>query len=298
MKKLETAFCKLSAVAAFFLLLQMAPVQLPGLAGVPTAAAQPKAKKLFDAYKNAAVVLYEEQKYQEAIVQFEKAYETIPDPKIWFNLGQCHRLLNHYEQALLYYGKFLDALPKIADLTDGKKAAVGQEVRQWVEKLKVEKAAEDERLRMEEEEKKRLEQERLKAENPDGVKHDDNKAPDGSGRLAAGSDALTSKWWFWTGVGATVVLTAVTVWAGTQALSYNDAWKKDWDPADKDSAEKFMNITDLSLAGAVVAGIAVSVATYLHLGKEPAQVEGKTAPVSLLPSCDGAGCYLSLTLNF
>jgi branched-chain amino acid transport system substrate-binding protein len=53
-------------------------------------------------------------------------------------------------------------------------------------------------------------------------------------------------------VGATVLFTAATVWAGTQALSYNDAWKKDWEPADKDSAEKFMNITDLSLAGAVV----------------------------------------------
>ncbi|MBU1244019.1 tetratricopeptide repeat protein [Myxococcota bacterium] len=296
MKKLETASSKIPAILAFAVLLQMLPFALPG--GGSTASAQPRNKKLFDAYKSAAVVLYEQQKYEEAIGQFEKAFETIPDPKIWFNLGQCHRLLNHYEQALLYYEKFLEALPKIQDLPESKKAAVAQEVRQWVDGLKKEKKAEDERIRKEAEEKQRLERERLEKDSPDGVKTDAGTAAPGTEPVVAGSGGLTTKWWFWTGVGATVVLTAVTVWAGTQALSYNDAWKKDWDPADRDSARTFMNITDVSLAGAVIAGVAVSVATVLHLKAPPARVEGKTAPVALLPSCDGSGCYLSFTLDF
>ncbi len=296
MKKLETIFCKLSTILAFSFLIQLIPMALP--VGTGAVSAQPRNKKLFDAYKGAAVVLYEEQKYDEAIAQFEKAFATIPDPKIWFNLGQCHRLLNHTEQALLYYEKFLQALPSIQDLPENKKAAVATEVRQWVEKLKAEKAAEDERIRKEEEEKKRLEQERQANTRPDGVKVDPSTTPSPAGPAGGGSDALTSKWWFWTGVGATVVFTAATVWAGTQALSYNDAWKKDWDTSDRDAARTWMNITDLSLTGAVLSGVAVTVATVLHLKNRPARIEGKAAPVALLPSCDGTGCYLSLTLGF
>ena len=292
MKKSATAFCNLSTVFVFALLFQLlVPFALP--AGVPSARAQPRNKKLFDAYKGAAVALYEDQKYGEAISQFEKAFATIPDPKIWFNLGQCHRLLNHTEQALLYYEKFLEALPKIQDLSENKKAAVAQEVRQWVDKLKAERNAEDERIRKEEEEKKRLEPER-----PANTEPAVTKAPPSTEREGPEAVTLTSKWWFWTGVGATVIFTAATVWAGTQALSYNDAWKKDWDPSDRDSAKKFQNITDLSLAGAVVAGVAVSVATFLHLKSGSAEVHGKTAPVALFPSCDGSGCTLSLTLSF
>jgi len=298
MTRLGTTCCRLWAIAGLAVLLAAAPV--PGRLGGSTAAAQGTSKaqnqKVFDAFMNAARVLYGEQKYDEAIIQFEKAFQTIPDPKIWFNLGQCHRLLKHVEQSLLYYRKFLDALPTIKDLPQAKKEAVEKEVRQWVDELEKEKAAEDERLRQEAD---KAERERLAREKAG----QDTKTPGtepGTGPQAPDAGVgLTSKWWFWTGVGATVVLTAVTVWAGTQALSYNDAWKKDWDPADRDSAEQFMNITDLSLAGAVVAGVAVSVATFLHLKNDrPAQVKGETAPVSLLPSCDGSGCSLSLTLKF
>ncbi|PKN47479.1 MAG: hypothetical protein CVU59_02745 [Deltaproteobacteria bacterium HGW-Deltaproteobacteria-17] len=295
MKKSATAYCRIPAILLLAVLLQMLSFAVPG--GGAVAFSQSKNKKLFDAFKNAAVVLYEQQKYEEAIAQFEKAFETIPDPKIWFNLGQCHRLLNHHEQALLYYEKFLEALPKIQDLPQSKKAAVAQEVRQWVDGLKKAKQAEDDRLRMEAEEKALLEKERQAKEPPEGVKPDPGKTAPGPAPVAPGEAGLTSKWWFWTGVGTTVVLTAVTVWAGTQALSYNDAWKKDWDTADRDSARTFMNITDVSLAGAVIAGVAVTVATVMHL-KAPVRVEGKTAPVALLPSCDGAGCYLSFSLDF
>ncbi len=290
--------CRFWTIAGFAALLLAAP--LAGRTGVSTAFAQGAGKgqnqKVFDAFMNAARVLYGEQKYEDAIAQFEKAFQTIPDPKIWFNLGQCHRMLNHQEQALFYYRKFLEALPTIKDLPEAKKAAVEKEVRQWVDELEKEKAAEEERLRKEEAEK--AERERLERERAgQGTKEpgtDPGKGPD----VPAGSGGLTSKWWFWTGVGATVVFTAATVWAGTQALSYNDAWKKDWNPADRDNATKYMNITDISLAGAVIAGVAVSVATVLHLKSGPARVKGETAPVSLVPACDGAGCYLTFTLNF
>ncbi len=299
MKRSGTTCCRFWALAGFAVLLAAAPV--PDRFDGSRAAAQGTSKvqnqKVFDAFMNAARVLYGEQKYEDAIIQFEKAFQTIPDPKIWFNLGQCHRLLEHVEQALLYYRKFLDALPTIKDLPAAKKAAVEKEVRQWVDELEKKKAAEDERLRLEEAEK--AERERLAREKAG----QDGKTPGAdpvTGPAAPGTGgSLTSKWWFWTGVGATVALTAVTVWAGTQALSYNDAWKKDWDPADRDNAEKYMNITDLSLAGAVIAGVAVSVATILHLKADrPAEVRSTTAPVSLLPSCDGSGCSLSLTLKF
>jgi len=298
MTRLGTTCCSLWALVGFSALLLVAP--LPGRLGGSRAAAQgtakPQNQKVFDAFMNTARVLYGEQKYEDAIVQFEKAYQTIPDPKIWFNLGQCHRLLNHQEQALFYYRKFLEALPTIKDLPEAKKAAVEKEVRQWVAELEKEKAAEDERIRKEEAEK--AERERLERERSGQGSKEPGTDPVQGPKAPGGEGGLTSKWWFWTGVGATVVFTAATVWAGTQALSYNDAWKKDWNPADRDNAEKFMNITDISLAGAVIAGVAVSVATVLHLKSGSAQVKGETAPVSLMPACDGAGCYLSFTLNF
>lgn len=297
MTRLGTTCCRFWTLAGFTALLLVAP--LPGRLGGSMAAAQgtakPQNQKVFDAFMNTARVLYGEQKYEDAIVQFEKAYQTIPDPKIWFNLGQCHRLLNHQEQALFYYRKFLEALPTIKELPEAKKAAVEKEVRQWVSELEKEKAAEDERLRKEEAEK--AERERLERERA-GQGKEPGTDPGQGPKAPGGEGGLTSKWWFWTGVGATVVFTAATVWAGTQALSYNDAWKKDWNPADRDNATKYMNITDLSLAGAVIAGVAVSVATVLHLKSGPAQVKGETAPVSFVPACDGAGCYLSFTLNF
>jgi hypothetical protein len=46
---------------------------------VPAAAhAQSKNQKLFEAFKNAAYVLYEEKKYEEAIVQLKKPMRSSP----------------------------------------------------------------------------------------------------------------------------------------------------------------------------------------------------------------------------
>lgn len=276
------------------------------MAGVPAAShAQAKKQKLFDAFKKAAYVLYEEQKYEDAIVQFEKAYEVIPDPKIWFNLGQCHRQLHHVEQALLYYEKFLDALPGISDIPDAKKRSLETEVREWVSQLRRQKEEEDARLR--EEEARRQKEQSANAAGQGGSESGGEKASDKGGDLppsktepgAQGNASLTSRWWFWTGVGTTAVLAGVTVWAGLQSRDYNDKWQQIWDTEYRDKARLYQNITDAALAGALVSAVVTGVASWMFLrdGQSGSSASaGKSA--FLVPVCDGAACTLHLTFSF
>ncbi len=272
-----------------------------GLAAAPVLA-QSKNQKLYEAFKKAAYVLYEEKKFEEAIVQFEKAYEAVPDPKIWFNLGQCHRQLNHVEQALMYYEKFLAALPEIQDLPAAKKRVLETEVRDWVTQLQKQKEEEDARLREEEARQKAREQAKSQgtqepAGTPASEKEGGEKAKDGGTPAAGETDAsLTSRWWFWTGIGATAIFTGVTVWAGLRAQDYNDQWRQMWDTKYHDKAVQYQNFTDAALAGAIVSAVITGIASWISLRDTGSASAGKTA--FFAPACDGTSCMLQLTLFY
>ena len=60
---------------------------------------------------NKATVEYNVGRFQQALELYTKAYERMPKPALLFNIGQCHRLLGHYDQALFFYSGYLREQP-------------------------------------------------------------------------------------------------------------------------------------------------------------------------------------------
>jgi len=56
--------------------------------------------------------LYNLGKFQEASVEFEKAYDVHPDAVFLFNLGQCHRQIGNTDRALFFFRGFLRNKPE------------------------------------------------------------------------------------------------------------------------------------------------------------------------------------------
>jgi len=62
--------------------------------------------------------LYNLGHFQEAIPQFEKAYELDPSPIFLFNIAQSHRQLGNTERALFFYRRYLEQAPNAANRAD------------------------------------------------------------------------------------------------------------------------------------------------------------------------------------
>src|SRR5262245_60839463 len=83
------------------------------VAAAPHKKAPPKPSKKTPEQKEAdrhfksGVALYNEQKFTEALAEFERAYEIAPAPIVLYNIAACHRDLSHYGEAVKYYNKFL-----------------------------------------------------------------------------------------------------------------------------------------------------------------------------------------------
>jgi hypothetical protein len=63
------------------------------------------------AHTQRGVALYKLGKYEDAIVEFEAAYQEFQSDALLFNLAQAHRKLEHCERALMYYHQFLAGSP-------------------------------------------------------------------------------------------------------------------------------------------------------------------------------------------
>jgi hypothetical protein len=50
-------------------------------------------------------------RFSDALASFEQAYLASPDPVFLFNIGQCHRMLGHQQEAIYSYRRFLSASP-------------------------------------------------------------------------------------------------------------------------------------------------------------------------------------------
>jgi hypothetical protein len=55
--------------------------------------------------------LYALGKFEDALKQYEKAYEYSELPELLFNIGQCHRNLDNYEEAIFSFKKYLSEKP-------------------------------------------------------------------------------------------------------------------------------------------------------------------------------------------
>ncbi|MDX2019103.1 MAG: tetratricopeptide repeat protein [Deltaproteobacteria bacterium] len=76
----------------------------------PSAFAQSAAAGRIHAQK--ATKLAEQGRCAKAIPEYSKAYEILKDPAILFNRAECQRKLEHSEEALADYERFLVELPK------------------------------------------------------------------------------------------------------------------------------------------------------------------------------------------
>ena len=71
-----------------------------------------RAKLEFDAAED----LYDAGDYAEAMVHYERAHVLIPLPEFLFNIGQCHRNLGDYKQAVDFLRRYLDEATDVPDV--------------------------------------------------------------------------------------------------------------------------------------------------------------------------------------
>jgi len=250
-------------------------------------------RETYEIFMTAARKLYAASQYKDAIEQFEKAFAAFPDPKIYFNLAQSHRMLNEDAKALDYYEKFLAAIPTIAEFSPVQKKNFTREVEKKILEMK-------QRLNPD---APRTAGDGVAGGPPNGhgtpTRVPAGDPPNGEGTpTPAGDPALTARWWFWAGVGATALLTAGTVWAGLETLSANDRWEEQRVLADRDRAMRYQDLTDLCLAGAVAGAVAVTVSSVIWKRRNRARMMGTTSRVSLLPGSGNQGWMLTLSWDF
>ena len=106
-------------------------------------------------------------KFDEALDEYQKAFDAKSIPDFLFNIGQCYRNLGDYEQAIFSFKKYLKLEPDAPD------------------KEKVEKLIDEL-----EEKQERGEGQRLVSKTPE--------PPPTTTRTE--STPIYKKWWFWTGV--------------------------------------------------------------------------------------------------
>jgi len=187
---------------------------LPAWAGTAEAQAKAAAK--------AGKAAYQLGRFDEALAHYEKAWAAMPVPGLLFNLGQCHRQLDHTEQALHYFKLYLESGPP---------AAQAKATREVVAKLEAQLADEQRRAAVEAQQQRALEMEKTRAEaarvEAEKARDEGHLAELERARKAAEADRAAEaarraeleaalkaappagppgtpvyqRWWFWTGLG-------------------------------------------------------------------------------------------------
>jgi hypothetical protein len=81
----------------------LSPMGLPGRPELAHADGRAEASRHF----TLGVKLYAESKFDEALVEFQRAYELAPHPSVLYNIAASHRELSHYAEAIRFYEQFL-----------------------------------------------------------------------------------------------------------------------------------------------------------------------------------------------
>lgn len=134
------------------------------VAVTPSAHAEDKATKAARKHFDKGEKLFALGRFDDALVEYEAAFEAKPLPGFLFNIGQCHRNLGDYQAAIFSFKKYLKAMPD-AENADA--------VHELIAELEAKIEAEDER---------RID------EPPPPPKRAGRKKP------------IYKKWWFWSGV--------------------------------------------------------------------------------------------------
>ncbi|MBU1219393.1 tetratricopeptide repeat protein [Myxococcota bacterium] len=235
---------------------------------------------------------YLNKNYIKANEFFLKALEIKKDPKLYFNIAQSHRLSGKLPEALLFYELFLNNIEKIGlpkvKIKALKKEVTGfiSEIKDTLEKEKKEKTEKEKQLllkKQQEEKKKKLEEKKafeLK-------KTEEEK-----------KSSITSRWWFWTGTGSVAAFAALSATFGFMALKANDKWESSWNSSDKDKVLLYRNLTDIFLAGSVIAGIAVGAGIYIFSSNKEVKGSVEKTSYSVVPVFTPQGMAVSFNFNW
>ena len=134
--------------------------------------------------------LFNLQKFDEALDQFQKAFDAKPFPGFLYNIGQCHRNLGDYDAAIFSFKRYLKLEPE---------AENREQVEELIEELETKKAeADTERLKL-----------GKRKRDPDPEDEEPRESRDGS--------PVYTKWWFWTGIAVVGVAGGVGIYYATKS---------------------------------------------------------------------------------
>jgi tetratricopeptide (TPR) repeat protein len=95
----------LAVVVLFFALpLQAAPRKPPPH--------DPRQEKVARTHFDAAEKSFNVGRFEDALAEYQLAYDALPLPAFVFNIAQCHRNLGNSEQAIFFYQRYLSLEPE------------------------------------------------------------------------------------------------------------------------------------------------------------------------------------------
>lgn len=167
-----------------------------------------------------ALALYQAQKYEDSIPEFQAAYQRMANPGLLFNLAQAYRKAGHPREAIEYYDRYLSATPQLHEEVRHKVDSYLAEARNTLAALELEM-------------KRRLSEEKAAREHepepaaPAPPSPAPSAPPPALAVVAAPAAApaaptkpIYKRWWLWTAVGGVVAAAAITGAAvGTQSSS-------------------------------------------------------------------------------
>lgn len=167
----------------------MKPVALLAIVAVVSPAYADDGTRAAKAHVEKAKKLFNLGKFDDALSEYQKAYDAKPLPKLLFNIAQCYRNLGQVDQAIFTYKSYLQNVPTAANRT---------EVEATIDQLEDEKA--------------RGESERLKLTPPkEEPKEEPVKPP-----TVTAETPIYKKWWFWTTIAVVGVAGGVGIYEVTK----------------------------------------------------------------------------------
>ena len=127
-------------------------------------------------------------KFDQALEEYQKAYDAKPLPDFLFNIGQCYRNLGDYDAAIFSFKKFLKLEPE---------ADNREQVEEYISDL--------------EKEQERDNSQRL------GLVSKKKKQPKQTEQDEAENAPVYKKWWFWTTVAVVGAGAGVGIYAATRS---------------------------------------------------------------------------------
>lgn len=165
----------------------LVPICLALVALIRPAFADDPAERAAKRHYDRGQKLFSLHKFEEALEQYQKAFDAKPIPDFLFNIGQCHRNLGDYDAAIFSFKRFLKLDPEAPN-----RAQVEKLIEQLEEKRDVEDA-------------RRRQLDRRQPEPP----------PTRRSRSTTATP-IYKKWWFWTGIAVAGAAGGLGVYAATR----------------------------------------------------------------------------------